>query len=136
MAIVLVVDDHPDCAGAVAGLIAAVFGCDALAVHDGPTALRMLRERAFDLMVLDHHMAGMSGLDVLRQLQRSAGHHRHLPVVMYSLDEQSRHEAMELGAVAAETKAMPFDCLAAAMRRHAPAIATAEQASCQQPKAA
>jgi len=66
---------------------------------DGPTALSMLRENSFDLVLLDILMPVMDGYEVLEQLKADPGL-KHLPVIMISavseLDSVVR--CIELGA--------------------------------------
>ncbi len=38
---------------------------------DGTTALRKLKENEFDLIMLDHHMPGCTGMDILAELVES-----------------------------------------------------------------
>lgn len=69
----LVVEDDPVLADAHATFVGRVAGytCTGVA-HDGPTALRLLREAPTDLVLLDVGLPGMSGLDVLRALRSAA----------------------------------------------------------------
>ena len=99
MAIILVVEDHPPLASAVAGMVRC-SGFDAAIVHSGPEALTFMLGRRVDFIVLDVRMPGMSGLDVLRALRSGSGAYPDAPpVAMFSADETARPEAMRLGAV-------------------------------------
>jgi CheY-like chemotaxis protein len=62
---------------------------------DGPGALKMLSERTFDLVILDLNLPGLSGYEVLEQIDP-----RRTPVVVFSVssDEAHAHRAIELGA--------------------------------------
>jgi CheY-like chemotaxis protein len=62
---------------------------------DGPEALRMLKERNYDLCILDLNLPGMSGYDVLQECDPSR-----VPVVVFSVSSDERHarRAVELGA--------------------------------------
>jgi len=62
---------------------------------DGTEALRMLSERTFDLVILDLNLPGLSGYDVLQQIDTSR-----VPVVVFSVssDEGHAQRAVELGA--------------------------------------
>ena len=76
---------------------------------DGPEALRLLSERAFDLVVLDVMMPGMSGLEVLERLRRDRPP-ADLPVIMATAKGRSEDvvEALGLGANDYVTKPLDF----------------------------
>src|SRR6185437_8097164 len=77
--------------------------------EDGPTALALVAGRAFDLVLLDVMMPGISGLEVLRILRE-----RHtateLPVIMVTARDQSEDIvlALQLGANDYVTKPLDF----------------------------
>ncbi len=55
--------------------------------YDGPSALSMIREGAYDLVVLDLMLPGMNGLDVLRKVRAESAHPRFL--ILSALSEES-----------------------------------------------
>jgi len=116
MAVVLVVDDHPGVAAAVAGLMQAC-GHEAAVAHSGRAGLEFIRSRPVDLAVLDVSIPDMSGLDVLRAV-RGDPKLRVLPVVMFSANDLGRDEALRLGAVGFVLKSDP-DGLEALVEKHA-----------------
>lgn len=63
---VLVVDDEQEVADAYALRVRGV--CDVEAVYDGETALERASERPIDVLLLDRHMPGLSGDEVLASL--------------------------------------------------------------------
>lgn len=68
---VLVVDDHP----VNAALVNAFFkrgGWATRMVGDGANALAELAREAYDLVLLDISMPGMSGIDVCREIRQRA----------------------------------------------------------------
>lgn len=76
-------------------------------VNDGEQALDQLEASQFELAVLDMHMPGLSGLDVIRQLRfMQAGTGRHTPTIILSADAtvQASEAANEAGAMAFLTK--------------------------------
>lgn len=82
----------------------------AVATADGgPRALELIAGRRFDLVLLDVMMPGMSGLDVLRQVRRTAGP-TELPVIMATARHQSEDivEALRAGANDYVTKPLDF----------------------------
>ncbi len=95
---ILVVDDDP----AVRELFESFLTLRGYAVHtaaDGVAALRQLERERPQLILLDHHLPGRTGLAVLRQL-RAAG--STIPVILISgaLDVETRKAAQALGALA------------------------------------
>ena len=76
---------------------------------DGPGALALVADRAFDLVLLDVMMPGLSGLEVLKLLRE-----RHpatdLPVIMATAQDQSEEivHALQLGANDYVTKPLDF----------------------------
>ena len=125
MAVVLVVDDHPGMAGAVAAVVRGA-GFDAAVAHSGPDALAFVRGRGADFVVLDVMMPGMSGVEVLRAL-RSGGEYGDPPppVVMFSAGEFGREESMQLGAVGFVSKGETDNLLSLIERHLKPAAAGA-----------
>ena len=67
--------------------------------EDGRKALDMLDDVKPDIMVLDIMMPGMSGLEVCREVRRSAVHGR-LPIIMLTAraEEPDRFVGLEMGA--------------------------------------
>jgi DNA-binding response OmpR family regulator len=65
---ILVVDDEPRITRHVFSALTEA-GHDAVSVHDGETAIGMAEETAFDLIVLDVGLPGMSGFEVLKSLR-------------------------------------------------------------------
>lgn len=77
------------------------------AVDDGESALDQLETESFDLTILDMHMPGLSGLDVIRQLRfMEAGGGRLTPAIVLSADAtvQAAEAANDAGARAFLTK--------------------------------
>lgn len=75
--------------------------------NDGEQALDRLETGQFDLTILDMHMPGFSGLDVVRQLRfMQAGSAKRTPSIILSADAtlQASQAASEAGAMAFLTK--------------------------------
>lgn len=72
MSSILVVDDNREVAAFCSQLFAEA-GHEATAVYSGEEALRLLRERPFDIVVSDVSMPGLSGLDLLPQAKETPG---------------------------------------------------------------
>ncbi|WEL18970.1 MULTISPECIES: response regulator [unclassified Halorhabdus] len=62
----LVVDDEREVADAYALRLRGL--CDVETAYDGETALETVRDREIDVILLDRHMPGISGDDVLEEL--------------------------------------------------------------------
>src|SRR5438876_9547655 len=59
-------------------------------VANGPDAMELIEKSAFDLVLLDNMMPGMSGLDLLRLL-RATYSQGELPVIMVTAQAASEH---------------------------------------------
>jgi diguanylate cyclase (GGDEF)-like protein/PAS domain S-box-containing protein len=86
---------------------------------DGSSALDCVARHAFDLVLLDVEMPGMSGLDVLGRLRQHQSH-TELPVIMVTARAQSADiiEALGLGANDYITKPVDFPVALARIRTH------------------
>jgi DNA-binding response OmpR family regulator len=109
---VLVVDDEPSIR-LLCALNLELAGFDVAEAPDGPSALERAAEGAYDLVLLDVMMPGMSGYDVLARLHGAEGT-RALPVVFVSAraGRADVRRGLELGALDYITK--PFDPVALA----------------------
>ncbi len=72
-----------------------VSPCDVVEVETATAALSALRERSFDVLFLDIHMPGLSGIEALRQLESIAGAP---PVIIVSAHEDYALAAFEHAA--------------------------------------
>ena len=86
---------------------------------DGTAALECASNRAFDLVLLDVEMPGMSGLEVLSRLRETRSQ-TELPVIMVTARAQSADviEALGLGANDYITKPVDFPVALARIRTH------------------
>ncbi|MFN2101119.1 response regulator [Altererythrobacter sp. MF3-039] len=82
MANILIADDDPIISELACGLLIA-DGHACGWVSDGEKALETIRWRRPDLLLLDQHMPGKSGSDLLRELRGSPDHYD-LPIVMFT----------------------------------------------------
>lgn len=95
--IVLLVDDEPTITrGYARGLTAAGFTVEV--AHNGTEAAARFRERAFDVIISDIAMPGMTGLELLRAVRE---HDLDVPVVIMTGGPavESAVQAMEYGAL-------------------------------------
>ena len=65
----------------------------------------MMRSRQFDLVILDHHMPGMTGLQLLEQLRVDGVGSYPTSIVFFSADACARDNALALGAAEFALKA-------------------------------
>lgn len=103
---VLVVDDNRD----ICDLVALKLGNSGFAVvqaFDGVGGLEAARDGAFDLIILDVMMPGMSGLDVLRALRATPGTET-TPVLMLTAKTQERDIEAGFAAGADDYITKPF----------------------------
>jgi two-component system, OmpR family, response regulator len=111
---VLVVEDEVAMARALQrGLAAEGFAVDV--AHDGPTGLAAAQETAYDAVVLDVMLPGLSGYRVLQALRRGGSA---VPVLMLSAKdgEHDQADGLDLGADDYLTKPFSFVVLVARLR--------------------
>ncbi|MBX3486170.1 response regulator [Phenylobacterium sp.] len=89
---VLHVDDDPMNLRVVQEILGA-FGHQGVIACSGHDALERLAVEAFDLVLLDIHMPGMTGIEVIQRLRASPGPERSVPVIALTADIYSRRPA-------------------------------------------
>ncbi len=94
---ILLADDNADMRAYVQRLLSQAYAV--VAVGDGMAALRMVRQKPFDLVLADVMMPQMDGFDLLRAL-RADERLKTLPVILLSAraGEEAHVEALEAGA--------------------------------------
>jgi PAS domain S-box-containing protein/diguanylate cyclase (GGDEF)-like protein len=75
---------------------------------DGEQALQMVKDRLYDLVLLDHMLPGMSGLEVLRRI-REAWSDSELPVIMVTTLDDSEGIVAALRTGANDYVSKPID---------------------------
>ena len=95
---ILIVDDDPVMVRVLARILAPMG--EILFATDGESALRMVRERSPDAMLLDVEMPGMSGFEVCQAIKADAGN-ADLPILFVSghTDIETEAKGLEAGAV-------------------------------------
>jgi two-component system NtrC family response regulator len=83
---------------------------------DGTTALRLIREKSFDLVILDQRMPGMTGQEVLREIKRTQPELDVLLVTAYGTVETAV-DAMKAGAFDYITKPIDLEELLIVLER-------------------
>jgi EAL domain-containing protein (putative c-di-GMP-specific phosphodiesterase class I)/DNA-binding response OmpR family regulator len=113
---ILVVDDEL----AVRRLFSAALkrrGFETLEAEDGPSALNVIASTPIDLVLIDHNMPGMTGMQVLKEI-RSEERTRTLPVIMVTGEDgtPSRIRGLDVGANDYVVKTTHIDELVARVR--------------------
>jgi CheY-like chemotaxis protein len=67
------------------------------AATNGASALEIFQQRGCDLLITDQRMPRMSGVELIREVRKTAAH---LPVIMISADATARGPAIAAGATA------------------------------------
>ncbi|HLG59291.1 MAG TPA: EAL domain-containing protein [Vicinamibacterales bacterium] len=114
----LVVDDNDDNRDVLSRRLRQK-GFTVTVAADGPEALALIDREAYDLILLDVEMPGMSGLHVLSQL-RVHRSQTQLPVIMVTARSEGTDivEALSLGANDYVTKPIDFPVALARIRTH------------------
>ena len=89
---VLHVDDDPMNLRVVQEILGG-FGHQAVMACSGAEALERLSVETFDIVLLDIHMPGMTGLEVITRLRATPGPERNIPVIALTADVYSRRPA-------------------------------------------
>jgi len=115
---VLHVDDDPMNLRVVQEILGA-FGHNAVMACSGREALDRLAVESFDIVLLDIHMPGMTGLEVIAELRSSVGPQTGVPVIALTADVYSRRPAeyVALGFNDFVSKPILVSTLMAAIKR-------------------
>lgn len=111
----VIADDNPMVREGLRSAIATSEDLNVVGVAaDGVEALRLVRDLKPEVLVLDHRMPRQRGLDVAARLRTESPD---IAVVMFTLDESIREEALEAGVAAFVPKDTPLATLIAEIRR-------------------
>lgn len=115
---VLAVDDEP-ANRQVFEQIFQAFGADVTTAGCGDQALALMKVRRFDLLLVDIHMPGMTGLDVMRLLRTSSFPSCEAPAIAVTADVYSyrRSDYLRLGFDDFLSKPVPVATLVETVRR-------------------
>jgi DNA-binding NarL/FixJ family response regulator len=113
-----VADDHPSVRENLRYIINAETDLECVGVaKDGPQAMKLTRELAPDVLVLDDEMPGhIDGLEIAGSL---SGELPGLRIVLYTLDTEVCAEASSFGAFGCVMKDQPTELLLATIREAA-----------------
>jgi CheY-like chemotaxis protein len=87
--VVLHVDDDPMNLRVVEEILTA-FHHRSVKANSGAEALQHIAEQAFDVVLMDIHMPGMSGIEAVERLRALPGPERDTPVIALTADVTSR----------------------------------------------
>lgn len=87
--VVLHVDDDPMNLRVVEEILGA-FGHSSIKAASGSEALQRLSEQPFDLVLMDVHMPGMTGIETVERLRARKGPEAKTPVIALTADVFSR----------------------------------------------
>lgn len=95
---ILIVEDHKDTREALVKFLQS-FELDTAGAEDGDQALKIMGDKTPHLVILDWHMPGKSGLDVLREMRRNR-RLKDTSVLFYTADSkpEMKEEALRAGA--------------------------------------
>jgi DNA-binding response OmpR family regulator len=77
------VEDNPDMGMLICDFLDATGGFRADHVEDAPAALNICQRQPYDLLIVDHRIPGMGGIQLLAALRKSYGN---TPAIMMSGD--------------------------------------------------
>ena len=104
---ILAVDDSVTMRQLLAHVLRAA-GHEVAEARDGLQALDQARERAFDLVITDHHLPGMDGLALTRALRAEAVY-RQVPILVLTTESDPALKADGRAAGATGWLQKPFD---------------------------
>jgi hypothetical protein len=87
--VILHVDDDPMNLRVVEEILGA-FGHSSIKTTSGAEALQHLARQPFDLVLMDIHMPGMTGIETVKRLRAAKGPERDIPVLALTADVFSR----------------------------------------------
>lgn len=102
---ILVVDDDPSILAVLCERLSAA-GYNVFPAQDGPSALRIMKERSVDLIISDMKMPEMSGMDLFNEVRKT---NEDLPVIFLTAYGTIPDAVMAVKAGAVDYISKPFD---------------------------
>src|ERR1700752_245105 len=84
---VLIIDDHPIVRRGLKEVLQAEEDLELFGASDAPEALALMKQKSFELVILDLDLPGASGLDLLKEIRRNHKKSRVLVLSMYPEDQ-------------------------------------------------
>ncbi len=115
---VLVAEDHPINQRLINEILDAI-GCRVSIVDNGAAALARLEAEDFDLMIVDHQMPVMTGLDAIRRIRARSDWKMRIPIIALTANAMRGSEVdyARLGVDEFMTKPLMLDRVIEAVRR-------------------
>lgn len=107
---ILIVDDEPEIVKIFKDYLDKHIECETIGATEGEEALKKIRSQKFDLIILDIKMPGVSGLDVLKEVEKRP----HAPAILVSTawdSTQIADEVIKEGAADYITKPIKLETL-------------------------
>jgi DNA-binding NarL/FixJ family response regulator len=114
---IMIVDDHPIVRHGIAQLLNGQTDVEVVAeAEDAESAMRLMRDQTFELLVVDISMPGLSGLDLIRRIKAKD---THIPMLVLSMHDESVYaeRALAAGARGFLMKHEATDKLVSAVRK-------------------
>ena len=107
----LVIDDTKEIADGICKMLS-FLDIQAMAVYSPLSALQKAREYVPDIVLVDIHMPGIEGVEVISYLRREIAF-MDVPIVVVTSDDQkeTRQEALKAGAIEVIIKPISFEVL-------------------------
>ena len=96
MANVFLVDDHPD-VREVVGQLLKMHGHTVHFITSGEMALEELKNHSPQVVIADHRLPKMSGVELLQEIRKSP-RHQSVRCILFSADSDTRELAHQAGA--------------------------------------
>ena len=94
---ILIVDDEEDVVRSLSNFLFKKFNCHLEKAYSGTEALEKLKENAFDLVITDIKMPGLSGIDIIKESKGFSPKTKFLAISAYDSHEVAQ-KALEAGA--------------------------------------
>ena len=114
---IMIVDDHPIVRHGIAQLLNGQTDVEVVAeAEDAESAMRLMRDQTFELLVVDISMPGLSGLDLIRRIKIKD---TQIPILVLSMHDESVYaeRALAAGARGFLMKHEATDKLVSAVRK-------------------
>ena len=115
---ILVAEDNPLNQMVIAAVLEQMGHASDIAA-DGEAALRMVQDKAYDLILMDMMMPHMDGLSAIRAIRALSGPTAHIPIIMMTANAmpQDRAKSSAAGCDGFVPKPIDFDLLSAEVDR-------------------
>ena len=104
---ILIVDDDPASIALLKGILKRSCYEDVDAFLDSKKAQFSYREKNYDILITDLRMPGVSGFDILQEMQKAHHHRPSIIVLTAESDPKAEEEAIRMGATKVFIK--PYD---------------------------